>query len=164
MGDKVGRKKPLLLSMVLVAIPTLIIGLLPSYDSIGIFAPIMLVLCRLAQGFFYGGELTGASLYVIENLDKKIIGRYNGRIVSWGVIGAVIASGFAAIINLECMPSWSWRLLFLMGGIAAIVVFFLRRRFLETIDFKKFNFKKENPNFHGAHCLEIINVSCFWVY
>lgn len=143
-GDKVGRKKPLLLSMVLVAIPTLIIGLLPSYDAIGVFAPVMLILCRLAQGFFYGGELAGASLYVIENLDKNTIGRYNGRIVSWGVIGAVIASGLAAIINLECMPSWSWRILFLLGGIAAVVIFFLRRRFLETIDFKKVQLQKKH--------------------
>ena len=129
-GDKVGRKKPLLLSMVLVAIPTLIIGLLPAYDSIGIFAPIMLVLCRLAQGFFYGGELTGASLYVIENLDKETIGRYTGRIVSWGVMGAVIASGLAAIVNLEGMPTWGWRLLFLIGGVSAVVIFFVRRQFL----------------------------------
>lgn len=141
-GDKVGRKKPLLLSMVLVAIPTLIIGFLPSYQSIGILAPVMLVLCRLAQGFFYGGELTGASLYVIENLEKGKVGRYTGRIVSWGVIGAVIASGLAAIVNLEGMPSWGWRILFFVGGLSAIVIYFVRRHFLETIDFKKVQSQK----------------------
>lgn len=135
-GDKIGRKKPLLMSMILVAIPTLIIGMLPSYDSIGILAPVFLIVCRLAQGFFYGGELTGASLYAIENLEKGYIGRYTGRIVSWGVIGAVIASGLAAVVNLEGMPSWGWRLLFLLGGCAAIGVFLVRRHFLETIDFQ----------------------------
>ena len=136
-GDKMGRKKPLLMSMVLVAIPTLIIGFLPSYDSIGIFSPVLLIACRLLQGFFYGGELTGASLYVMENLDEGTIGRNTGRIVSWGVIGAVIASGLAAIVNLEGMPSWGWRVLFFLGGISAFIVFLVRRHFLETIDFKK---------------------------
>lgn len=135
-GDKFGRKKPLLLSMILVSIPTLIIGCLPSYASIGVMAPIILVVCRLAQGFFYGGELTGANLYVMENLEKKALGKHTAALISWGVLGAVLASGLAAIVNLEGMPDWSWRILFLGGGLSAVVVYLLRRQFLETLDFQ----------------------------
>ena len=148
-GDKVGRKKPLLLSMILVSVPTLIIGCLPSYASIGVMAPIILVLCRLAQGFFYGGELTGANLYVMENLEKKALGKYTSSLISWGVLGAVLASGFAAIVNLEGMPDWSWRILFLTGGLSAVVVYLLRRHVLETVDFQNSQSsatsKKESP-------------------
>jgi MHS family proline/betaine transporter-like MFS transporter len=134
-GDRVGRKKPLLLSMVLVSIPTLIIGLLPSYDTLGALAAVILIGCRLAQGFFYGGELTGASLYVMENLEKNSLGKHIGRLISWGVLGAVLASGLSAIVNLEGMPEWSWRVLFLIGGGSAFMVYRLRKTFLETVDF-----------------------------
>jgi MFS transporter, MHS family, proline/betaine transporter len=136
-GDRIGRKKPLLLSMILVSIPTLLIGVLPTYESIGVLAPIVLVLCRLAQGFFYGGELTGANLYVMENLEKKSLGQHTGKLIAWGVLGAVLASGFAAIVNLEGMPEWGWRVLFLIGGLSAILVYLFRRQFLETIDFQE---------------------------
>lgn len=149
-GDKIGRKKPLLLSMILVAIPTLIIGFLPSYETLGLAAPIILISCRLAQGFFYGGELAGANLYVMENLDRKSLGRHTGALISWGVLGAVLASGLAAIVNLEGMPEWSWRLLFIAGGLSAVFVYLLRRNVLETMDFQKnqtesLNQKKEFP-------------------
>lgn len=146
-GDRIGRKKPLLLSMILVSIPTLIIGCLPSYESIGVLASVSLVICRLAQGFFYGGELTGANLYVMENLERKSLGKHTGSLISWGVLGAVLASGFAALVNLDGMPEWSWRVLFLMGGFSAILVYLFRRQFLETLNFSNIpslnNKKKE---------------------
>ncbi|HCI48736.1 MAG: hypothetical protein A2977_01925 [Alphaproteobacteria bacterium RIFCSPLOWO2_01_FULL_45_8] len=141
-GDRIGRNKPLLLSMVLVSIPTLIIGCLPSHASIGIIAPIILVACRLAQGFFYGGELTGANLYMMENLEKRHRGKNAGSLVAWGVFGAVLASGLAAIVNLEGMPEWSWRVLFFVGGLSSIAVYLLRRKFLKKIYFTDY----KNPS------------------
>lgn len=73
----------------------------------------------------------------MENLDKKSLGQHTGKIISWGVLGAVLASGLAAIVNLEGMPDWSWRILFLIGGISAVFIYLFRKQFLETIDFQE---------------------------
>ena len=137
LGDKSGRRKSLLYSMALVGIPTITIGLLPSYDSIGITAPIVLVLCRLAQGLFIGGEYAGVNIYLLESLDKDSLGAKTGYLLSSGAFGAILATAFGALFTIESMPKECWRIPFLFGGISAFCVFLLRRKVAETDAFLK---------------------------
>lgn len=136
-GDRVGRRKPLLYSMVLVGIPTFIIGIIPTYESIGIAAPLILLTCRLAQGLFIGGEYTGVNLQLSENNFQKNLGAQTGILISSGVFGAVFATMFGAIVTLGSMPSWMWRIPFLFGGISAICIFFYRLCLTETDAFRQ---------------------------
>lgn len=142
-GDKVGRRKALLWSMGLVGIPTFLIGMIPSYESIGITAAFVLISCRLTQGFFLGGEYTGVNLYLSENNSHKNLGAQTGILISSGVFGAAFTTMFGAIVTLKSMPSWAWRIPFFFGGIAAIFICFYRLRLSETNSFQK---EKENNN------------------
>jgi len=134
-GDRMGRRQPLVWSMMLLGLPTLGIGLIPSYESLGVAAPILLVLCRLAQGVFYGGEFTGINLYISENFAKETLGRKTGILISSGVFGAVLASAMGAFVSMRSMPLWAWRLPFLLGGVAVFCVYLFRRQLPETKDF-----------------------------
>lgn len=136
-GDRVGRRKPLLYSMILVGIPTFIIGIIPTYESIGIAAPLALIICRLAQGLFIGGEYTGVNLQLSENNFQKNLGAQTGILIASGVFGAVFATMFGAFVTLASMPSWSWRIPFLFGGISAICIFFYRLCLTETDAFQQ---------------------------
>lgn len=137
MGDTKGRKKTLLYSMAFVGIPTTVIGFLPTYDTIGFAAPLILIFCRLAQGFFIGGEFAGANLYISENFIPGTIGKGTGILIFSGVMGAVLATLFGAVMTLDFMPSWGWRIPFLIGGISAYGVYVIRRKMMETSDFSK---------------------------
>jgi MHS family proline/betaine transporter-like MFS transporter len=127
-GDSTNRNFPLVLSMALVGIPTLIIGLLPSYESIGIWAPVVLIMCRLCQGFFFGGEFPGANVYIFETSSKSDLGKYTGYFIASGVIGAILSTLAGAIAVLAILPSWSWRIPFIFGGLMALATFQLRKK------------------------------------
>lgn len=137
LGDKLGRRKALTLAIVLMAIPTVAIGLLPTYQQIGIAAPILLTLCRLVQGFSAGGEYNGAGVFVIEHSPPDKRGVLGGLLTSSGSIGVLLASGIGAIFTLPSMPSWAWRIPFLLGVLIAGVGFYLRRKIDESPEFKK---------------------------
>ena len=136
-GDKLGRRKPLLYSMAFVGIPTFIIGIIPTYEAIGILAPFVLVSCRIAQGFFIGGEFSGVNVYLSENNVDGTLGKQTGILISAGVFGAVFATIFGAIVTLDSLPTWAWRIPFLFGGIASICIFFYRLRLNETNSFQE---------------------------
>ena len=74
-GDATNRSAPLIFSIGLVGLPTLVIGLLPSYQDIGILAPIVLIVCRMLQGFFFGGEFAGVNVYIFETCPKEELGK-----------------------------------------------------------------------------------------
>ncbi len=131
-GDKQGRRKPLIWSMACVGFPTMAIGLLPGYDLIGISATVLLVACRLLQGFFMGGEFTGVNLCISENDDSKILGRQTGILIATGVMGAVLATTMGACFSMKVMPTWAWRIPFIMGGLSALGMYFLRKNLEET--------------------------------
>ncbi len=131
-GDKEGRKKPLLLSMALVGIPTLGMGITPSYESIGILAPISLIICRIAQGFFIGGEFTGVILYVYENQSKGNLGLNTGILMMAARIGGFLAAALAALVSFSTMPNWVWRIPFIVGGLAALFIYFFLRKIKDT--------------------------------
>jgi MHS family proline/betaine transporter-like MFS transporter len=134
-GDKYGRKKTLLWSIILVSIPTIGIGLTPSYESLGLAAPIFLITFRLFQGLLWGGEVTGVNLYNTESRYTDNLGARSGFLVSAGVLGAILASVVGAFVSMKIMPTWAWRIPFVAGGISAIFVFFLRKNIDETDDF-----------------------------
>lgn len=138
-GDKTGRRKPLLYSMGFVGIPTIGIGLLPSYEAIGIMAPILLILCRLIQGLFMGGEFAGVNIYLLEGQQKKNLGTNTGYLISSGIFGAILATAIGALMTMDSIPSWGWRVPFLLGGVSAFCVYLFRRKVSETQDFIKEN-------------------------
>ncbi|MHA1558659.1 MAG: MFS transporter [Alphaproteobacteria bacterium] len=148
LGDKKGRKQPLLWSLMLIGLPTIGIGIAPTYETIGIISPIILLSCRLAQGFLWGGEFAGASLYLIEDKDGSQLGRKAGILISFGIMGATAATLLGAVFTTaENTCSYMWRLPFILGGLCAFSLYFVRRKVFETQSFqsKREDEKKTTP-------------------
>lgn len=140
-GDRFGRKKALVLCIFLMTVPTFIIGLLPTYNQIGIWAPIILASLRLLQGLSVGGNFGGAVTFITEYAPQN----RRGFIGSWSVVsilsGMIIGSGIATIINAVLTPeqvmSWGWRLPFIGGIFLGAVGFYMRFFIPETPEFEK---------------------------
>lgn len=135
LGDRYGRKRAFLWSIMLVVIPTFIIGILPTYQEIGILAPIILITCRLMQGFCAGGEFSGAAIFVGEHANKKHAGLAGSFICAIGFLGVALGTGIASITTLPIFAHWGWRIPFLIGAFLTLVSYFLRRKMNETPDF-----------------------------
>ncbi len=135
LGDTFGRKKALSLSILLMGLPTFIIGIAPSYQTIGITASFIIFICRLLQGLFTGGECNGASIFSIEHFQGKRAGLIGGLITGSCVIGAITATTFSTWALLPSMPVWMWRIPFVIGGIFAVLGFFMRKTIEETPEF-----------------------------
>ncbi|MFF1922902.1 glycine betaine/L-proline transporter ProP [Streptomyces sp. NPDC058221] len=141
MGDKVGRKKILALTMIMMAIGTFAIGIIPSHGSIGIWSPVLLIFFRMLQGFSTGGEYGGASTFIAEYAPDKRRG-YFGSFLEFGTLaGYVGASGLVtllyALLDTPQMESWGWRIPFLVAGPLGLVGLYLRLRLDETPAFQK---------------------------
>lgn len=135
-GDRRGRRDALALQILIMAVASLIIGIVPGYGTIGILAPIILVLCRLGQGFSAGGEFGGSSAFLVEYASPKRRG-YIGSWQQFSVgLGTVIASALAALITGSMAHSalygWGWRIPFLLGACIGFFGLYLRRRVNET--------------------------------
>ena len=135
-GDHFGRKRALLLSISLAVLPTLFIGLLPTYDYIGLAAPILLVIFRLVQGISVGGEYSGALIYVYEHAQQKQPGFKAGVLIGCGFAGAVLGTAIGTLCTSTFMPSWAWRIPFILGGIMGMVIYWLRQSIQETPEFQ----------------------------
>lgn len=133
-GDKYGRKVALTWSVTLMGIPTLIISILPSYQAIGIIAPIVLIICRMLQGLCTGGEYNGAAIFALEHLKTKP-GLISGLVSGSCVIGALSAMFMGFITTQEWMPDWAWRIPFAVGALISIVGFLIRRHTVESLEF-----------------------------
>lgn len=142
-GDKYGRKNAFTWSIILVVIPTFIIGILPSYSQIGVAAPIILILCRLMQGLCNGGEFSGAGIFVGEHMPENRKGFSGGMICATGLLGAAIGTLFGAFVTLPTIPTWGWRIPFLVGSIVTLVSYFIRRNMKETPVFQEILLKGE---------------------
>ncbi|MGY0024308.1 glycine betaine/L-proline transporter ProP [Streptomyces sp. cg35] len=141
MGDKIGRKKVLAMTMILMAVGTFAIGLIPSYASIGFWAPVLLIVFRLIQGFSTGGEYGGASTFIAEYAPDKRRG-YFGSFLEFGTLaGYVGAAGLVTILTTtlgsDGMESWGWRVPFLVAGPIGLVGLYLRLKLDETPAFQK---------------------------
>jgi MFS family permease len=141
LGDLVGRKRIFTLTLALMAIPTLLIGLLPGYAQIGIWAPIILLLCRLLQGVSLGGELPGAISFVSEQVSglRLVFGLgFLAACMSLGSLsGSMAVSGLTNFLGAEAMGEWGWRIPFIVGGIFGVLSVYLRRFTDETPVFKE---------------------------
>ncbi|MFE9998366.1 glycine betaine/L-proline transporter ProP [Streptomyces avermitilis] len=141
MGDKVGRKKVLALTMILMAIGTFAIGLIPPYATIGFWSPVLLILFRLVQGFSTGGEYGGASTFIAEYAPDKRRGFF-GSFLEFGTLaGYVGAAGLVTVLTTvlgsDGMESWGWRVPFLVAGPIGLVGLYLRLKLDETPAFQK---------------------------
>ncbi|ARX83777.1 MULTISPECIES: glycine betaine/L-proline transporter ProP [Streptomyces] len=150
MGDKIGRKKVLALTMILMAVGTFAIGLIPSYAAIGFWAPVLLIVFRLVQGFSTGGEYGGASTFIAEYAPDKRRG-YFGSFLEFGTLaGYVGAAGLVTILTTTlddgAMEAWGWRIPFLVAGPLGLVGLYLRLRLDETPAFQKL----EDQTYHSA--------------
>ncbi len=125
-GDRYGRKFALCFSLVGMAVFTLGIGFLPVYKTAGAWAPVGLALARMFQSFFVAGESTGAALYLLENTSHEKRSLLSGFYGASSLVGYVIASGLVAWFSLQGFIEEGWRILFWIGGLAAIFGVFLR--------------------------------------
>jgi MFS family permease len=135
-GDIAGRKRMFTFSLFLMAVPTFIMGLLPTYDQIGIWAPILLLLMRILQGAAVGGEIPGACVFVSEHVPRRHVGLASGTLFSGFTTGILLGSLVAMQVNHyfppEAVLDYAWRLPFLLGGVFGVFALFLRRWLEET--------------------------------
>lgn len=146
-GDKRGRKKALTLSIILMALPTFFIGLLPTYETVGFIAPIALILLRLLQGFCAGGEYNGAGIFVVENVESHKAGFAGGMITASSAIGVLLGALVAAFCTLKTMPPWAWRGAFLFGIVVGLIGFYIRRRLRDVYLSEILEKKKQRSTF-----------------
>lgn len=136
MGDRKGRKKSFLLSLILMGGATFFIGLIPTFNQIGWAAPILLLLLRLAQGFALSGEYSGAIVYVAENAPADKRGYYTGFIQATVPIGLllclVVIIAVQSVMSPEAFNSWGWRLPFLSSAFLVLFSYLARRKMNET--------------------------------
>ncbi|WP_068155417.1 MFS transporter [Rhodococcus phenolicus] len=138
-GDRIGRKKALVFTLVLMGASTFAIGLLPTYAQIGLIAPVLLVVARLLQGFSVGGEYGGAVLMTVEHSGERK--GFLGSLVNTGATAGLILANvvFLAVFQLpeDHLMSWGWRVPFLLSGILVVIGLVARVTLEETPDFEK---------------------------
>src|ERR1700723_2219757 len=158
-GDRAGRKAALTLTILLMAAGTGIIAFSPTYADIGIGAPILLLLGRVLQGFSAGGEVGGATAYLLESADPA----QRGRVASWleasmgmaNILGALAAFSVTAVLSKHEVQSWGWRLPFIFGLAIAPVGLYLRRTLDETDAFQAETARRAQDHVRGTPLLEI---------
>ncbi|MBF0544506.1 MAG: MFS transporter [Candidatus Riflebacteria bacterium] len=144
-GDQLGRKKALQLSVMMMAVPTFLVGILPTHDSIGTLAPILLILLRVAQGLSVGGELIGSIAFVAETAPSAKRGYFSSWTFASCYLGMMLGSLSAVALNdalgPEAMAEWGWRLPFLSGVLITIVALWMRKGLTETPIFEEMKTK-----------------------
>lgn len=129
-GDRIGRRKALLTSLFMMAIPTMALGFLPNYQSIGISASLGLVVIRLCQGLAVGGNYGGSFIYTIEHASPKHKG-LSGSLAMFGTLGGLfLGSGVATLLSIvmsaDSLQNFGWRVPFMLGGLSAFLGYYIR--------------------------------------
>lgn len=152
MGDRYSRKQTLMITMLLMSVPTMCIGLLPTYAKIGIAAPILLILLRILQGIALGGEFGTSCVYLYESVPQQKRGFFGCLALTGVGLGLVLSSCTIFIVESfvteEAIYAYAWRLPFFISVVGSCVAFYMRRNLLETEDFiqaKKENILLSNP-------------------
>lgn len=151
LGDRMGRKSTLILTFAIMSVSTALIGLLPTYETVGFWAPVMLCVLRLAQGFAVGGEWGGAAIIAVENAPKGRRGFYGSfpQIgVSCGLLLGTAAVALSGAISGDAFTSWGWRLPFLMSIVLAAVGLYIRLNAAESPEFLAEKARQEKENQH----------------
>ena len=141
LGDRLGRRQILAITIVLMASATFCVGLVPSYDAIGFWAPTLMVVLRMVQGFSTGGEYGGAATFMAEYAPPRRRG-FLGSFLEFGTLagfsaGALMMLGFSAVLSDDQMGSWGWRLPFLIAAPLGMVGIYLRMKLEDTPVFKE---------------------------
>ena len=139
LGDRIGRKRMLFLTMLLMGGATLAIGLLPTFDQIGLMAPILLVIVRLLQGLALGGEQAGATVMAVESAPVGRRGFVGALVMSGGAWGMLISNAVFFVLAFLPDPqfmSWGWRIPFLLSSVLVGISLFVRYRLEEAEDFE----------------------------
>ncbi len=146
-GDRAGRKRMFMLSVLLMAVPTLLMGLLPTHASIGLAAPLLLLLLRVLQGAAVGGEVPGAWVFVSEHVPRSRIGFACGTLTAGLTFGILLGSLVATAVNTSWTPdevlAWAWRVPFILGGLFGMLAVWLRRYLDETPVFEEMRRRRE---------------------
>jgi MHS family proline/betaine transporter-like MFS transporter len=163
-GDKVGRKSVLAQTILIMSGATVCIGLIPSYDVIGVGAPLLLVLLRMVQGFSTGGEYGGAATFMAEHAPDTRRGFY-GSFLEFGTLsgfslGALLMLGFSVLLGEEAMHEWGWRLPFLLAAPLGLVGMYLRSKMEDPAVFQEVA-STNTPGLESATGLKHL-LSCYW--
>lgn len=155
-GDRIGRKKMLVLSVLLMGGGTFAVGLLPTYDSIGIWAPVLLVLLRALQGFAVGGEWGGAVVMSLEHAPPHRRAFYASFPQAGVPAGLFLATGGFLLVTLlpdEQLLSWGWRLPFLFSAVLVVVALYIRLKVTESPEFEALRERGDVTKVPIAECL-----------
>ena len=148
-ADRKGRKAGLTLSVLMMSAGSMLIALTPTYESIGIGAPALLVIARLVQGLSVGGEYGASATYLSEMAGTKRRGFWSSFQYVTLIMGQLLALAVLLILqgtmSETALESWGWRIPFAIGGALALIVMFLRRRLMETENFTKTAAKGDKP-------------------
>jgi MHS family proline/betaine transporter-like MFS transporter len=135
-GDRIGRRALLTLSIALMGGATLLLGLLPTYAQVGFWAPLLLMAMRLVQGFSLGGEFTGSMVYTTEGASPVMRGLVSSSTAAGTTIGFILGSGSAWLVNSlmppDAVATWGWRIPFVASVVFCVAGWFLRRGIVET--------------------------------
>ena len=165
-GDRLGRKRALSLSIIIMGVPTFLIGCLPGYDVWGIWAPICLITARLIQGTCAGGEYNGATIFALEHVGKNYPGLVGGFIVGSCLLGMLIALVVGMVVLLDGMPNYAWRWAFMLGGLTSLFGLYVRRKIAESPDFMKLSHVERTPLKRAitnnlASCGKVFSIAAF---
>jgi MFS transporter, MHS family, proline/betaine transporter len=159
LGDRLGRKYVLALTIIIMSLATLLVGLLPSYASIGLWAPALLVVLRMVQGFSTGGEYGGAATFMAEYAPDHKRG-FCGSFLEFGTLagfslGALLMLGCSVLLGNDAMHAWGWRLPFLVAAPLGVIGLYLRSRMEDTPVFRECAEEAEREHHAGLPLCEL---------
>ena len=140
LGDRKGRKKTFSATILIMAISTGLVGCLPGHNTIGLLAPVLLVVFRLLQGLALGGEIPGAITYISESVPERqglVISIVFMALMCGAVFGSLVHVLLGAVLGEQALHEWGWRLAFILGGCVGILGYYVRRNFRESQAFRE---------------------------
>jgi len=160
LGDRLGRRQVLAMTILLMAGATFCVGLVPSYDAIGFWAPVLLFSLRMIQGFSTGGEYGGAATFMAEYAPPRRRG-FLGSFLEFGTLagfsaGALLMLGFSLALSDEQMGSWGWRLPFLIAAPLGMVGIYLRMKLEETPVFQELEAEGKEEKTIGSEFKDLV--------
>ncbi len=155
LGDRIGRKRVLMITILMMTVGTTTTGLLPGYNTIGIWAPALLLAARIVQGLSTGGEYVGAMTYVVERAPDRRRGMMVGFLPLGNLVGFVLAgvfvTGLQTLLSEQDMLAWGWRIPLLLGAPFGVVALWLRLRLEESPAYEEVSSHEDASDEQGHH-------------